>query len=93
MLSAKHVDVARTKYRLAFSLVKSVPTSGEDHENEIYEINQALKEAKYLCDTAYSIQKAQLSSEHENLKECIQLRQEINKRLKPMKSSTTSQVT
>ena len=81
VLPSEHLDTARTKYRLACSLVaqfEDIDSTEEKHE--------LVGEAQQLCETAFKIQRTQLPADHTNLQECKDLRTKIDDLLKWMQS-------
>ncbi|CAF0776076.1 unnamed protein product [Adineta steineri] len=83
ILPSEHPDTARTRYHLANCLLKSVDIqSNNDDKIDNAAVGTIISEAQVLCEKALKIQKTQLSTEHRNLKESIDLRQQITQFVK-----------
>jgi hypothetical protein len=88
VLRPEHLDVARAKYRLALCHVEHIHTMTEkERKKNITEISDQLNEAQRLCNEAFKIQKTQLATDHGNLKECSDLRRNIDQFFEDMKSN------
>ena len=90
ILPLEHLDVARTSYRFASCLVEEIVMKiNEGQRTEDAEIRRKLDEAKSLLETAFKIQKTQLSSTHINLIDCNNLRRRIDELFDSLNSPKT----